>query len=194
MPSQKDFTREEIVDALRGATIAVEEAGVPTDLRGAAFERAFGAILGLADPGPPPVQQPVEPISEAEGPTLSAVAARLKMGVEDIADAYHVDGDAIGLGIAPSRFDSRKAVGTKQIALLVAAGRQAAGLEEWTRVAVLREAVRDYGRFDASNFATTVKDMGDVFNLRGRGQQVEVRVTRPGFERAAKLLDELMGE
>jgi hypothetical protein len=124
--------------------------------------------------------------------SLRGIADRLRLDLETVSDVYHLDGDELGIGIAPSRLDPRKAVGTKQIALLVAAGRQAGSWEEWTPVRVIRETARDFGRFDSSNFATTIKDMGDVLNIRGRGRQVEVRVTRPGYERAAHLIGELV--
>lgn len=44
-----------------------------------------------------------------------------------------------------------------------------------------------------ANFATTIKRMGHVFSFRGRARQLEVRLTRPGFEYAADLVRQLGG-
>lgn len=87
----------------------------------------------------------------------------------------------------------RRAVGTQQIALLVPAGRQPGGWEEWTPIERIREVCRDYGRFDVATFASTVKRMGDLFSFRGRARQLELRLTRPGFEQAGELACELSG-
>jgi hypothetical protein len=192
----ESFTaKEKVLSFLREAIEAVDEAQVPEDLRVPAFERAFSLIVG-ATGLTAAVEQPPAPTAEGTpgagvGDPLHALAARLGLDLATIADVYYVDGDELGLSMAPSRFDSRKAGGTKQISLLVAAGRQGGGWEEWTPVRAIRETVRDYGRFDQANFATTIKNMGHAFNLRGRGQQAEVRVTRPGFEKAAQLIREL---
>lgn len=188
-----ELTREGVAGLLREAVRAVEEAGVPDDLRAAAFEHAFNAMLG-ADAGcggQPHVAEPDASAGPSGEPSLQTMAKRLGLDPEMVRDVYYVDGDELGLSLAPSRFDPRKAAATKQIALLVAAGRQAGGWEEWTPVRIIRETVRDYGRFDQANFATTIKNIGHAFNLRGRAQQVEVRVTRPGLEQAAQLIREL---
>jgi hypothetical protein len=190
---------KEIEEILKATLTTLESARVPEELRPIAFERTFDALLAsldgeaatalgttmgaLAETTPEPL----------ENPSLERIASRLGLDVDLVREIYHSDGEELGLAVAPSSFDSRKAVGAVQIALLVAAGRQAGGWEEWTPVGFIRDVCRDYGRLDSANFATTIKRMADIFSFRGRGRQVEVRVTRPGYERAAALAREMRG-
>jgi hypothetical protein len=126
-----------------------------------------------------------------DGPSLAAIAKRLGLDPELVGEIYYIDGDRLGLAVASSKLDGKKAASTQQIALLVAAGRQAGGWEEWTDVSLVREAARDYSRFDQANFASTIKRMGDVFSFRGRARALELRLTRPGYEQAANLVRKL---
>jgi hypothetical protein len=181
---------ERITKLLQESVKAVEDAGVPDDLRVVAFERVAHIVLGTTQDGEQPLlsAEATETVKSGESDALGVLAHRLGIDAATVADVYYVDGDTLGLSLAPSRFDSKKAGATKQIALLIAAGRQGGGWEEWTPLRTIRETVRDYGRLDQANFATTIKAMGHAFNVRGRGQQGEVRVTRPGFEQAAQLI------
>lgn len=196
--ASRQFTGEEVGRLLKEAAAVVDASGVADDLRVSAFERAFAALAGL---GAPAAGADVARVGEvaggsgddgAQGQSLASIASRFGVPLSIVEDAYYIDGDSVALSIAPSRFNAQKAAGTKQIALLTAAARQGGGWEEWTSVQPIRDATREYGRFDSSNFAATIKDMGDAFNLRGRGHQAEIRVTRPGYERAAQLLRELV--
>jgi hypothetical protein len=188
------LTPDEVKRLMREAVQAVEEAEVPEDLRATAFEKSFDALIGAGgaderetrrDTHAPTVVPP------SDGPSLEGIAARLGLELALVEEMYYADGDSLSLTVASSKFDPRKAGATQQIALLLAAGRQAGGWDEWTQVGHIRDACRDYGRFDVANFATTVKRMGDVFSFRGRARQLEVRVTRPGFEQAAALARDL---
>ena len=187
------MTPDEVKQMIKDAVKAVEEANVPDDLRVAAFEKSVDALIGagdldVADASP---REARPPAAATNGPSLAAVASRLGLDLGLVEEVYYVDDNELGLALAPSKFPSKKAAGTMQIALLFAAGRQAGGWEEWTPVGSIRAACRDYGRFDAANFATTIKRMGSVFSFRGKARQLEVRVTRPGYEQAAELARDL---
>lgn len=194
-------TPEEIKTMMMEVVKALDEAGVPDDLRVTAFEKAFDAMMGPtvnASEAPDRTldQRPGDGSGNAEttnGPSLAAIARRLGLDPELVGEIYYVEGDALGLAIASSKLHPKKAAATQQIALLVAAGRQAGGWDEWTPVGRIREVARDYGRFDVANFAGTIKRMGEAFSFRGRGRDVEVRLTRPGYEQAATLARELSG-
>ena len=187
------MTTDEVMKKIREAVKAVEEASVPDDLRVTAFEKSFEALIGAtATSGSSGRQEEARPPS-ASSPSLDAISARLGLDSGLIEEIYYVDGERLGLALAPSKFDSKKAAATQEIALLVAAGRQAGGWEEWTPVTHIRSVCKDNGRFDAANFATTIKRMGDVFSFRGKARQLEVRVTRPGYEQAANLARDLSG-
>jgi hypothetical protein len=187
------MTPDEVRKMMKEAVKAVQEADVPDDLRVVAFEKSFDALIGGSDTAAPPAQEDdSRPLAvPMDGPSLAAIASRFGVDRGSIDETYYVDGEALGLAIAPARFQRTKAAATQQVALLLGAGRQAGGWDDWTAVATIRSACRDYGFLDEANFATTIKRMGDVFSFRGRGRQLEVRVTRPGYERAADLVREL---
>jgi hypothetical protein len=183
-------------EIIRDAVKAVEDADVPDDLRAAAFDWAVklltDEVTSQSDSSGGPGTEVERASAQPAGP-LAAAASRLGVPRAIFDDVFHSDGDSIGVGLAASRFDKTRSGGTRQLALLIAAARQAAGLEEWTPTTAIREVCRDYGKFDSANFASTLRTMGDVFNFRGRGHQLEVRLTRPGYERAAQLIQELAG-
>jgi hypothetical protein len=189
------MTPDEVKEKMKEAVKAVQEANVPEDLRVIAFEKSFDALIGASESAAPPAPQdesrPQRLAVPTDGPSLAAIASRFAIDRGSVEEAYYVDGETLGLAIAPSKFQRARAAATQQVALLLAAGRQAGGWDDWTAVSNIRAACRDYGFLDEANFATTIKRMGDVFSFRGRGRQVEVRVTRPGYDRAADLVREL---
>jgi hypothetical protein len=192
------LTPGQLKQIMMEAVKAVEGANVPEDLRVMAFEKSLEALMSAAglDTSAPErrlASGSTEVAVPANGPSLSAIAARLNLDVDLVSELYYVDGDSLNLALAASKLDPKKAAGTQQIAILIAAGRQAGGWDEWTPVARIRAVCRDYGRFDEANFSSTIKRMGDVFSFRGRPRQLEVRLTRPGYERAADLARELGG-
>jgi hypothetical protein len=190
----KGRTPEEIKAMIMEIVKALEEAGVPDDLRVTAFEKAFDAMAGTGGVASAPM--PPEPTRDqrdtpTDGPSLGAIASRLGLEPDLVGEIYYVDGDSLGLALAASKFSAKKAAATQDIALLLAGGRQAGGWDEWTPSGRIRDVARDYGRYDQANFATTIRRMGDVFSFRGRGRDLEVRLTRPGYEHAANLAREL---
>lgn len=186
---------EDIKTNIMALLKVIEEARVPDDLRVTAFEKGFDALVGTAVA---PTMRAAHESNESphpvadDGPSLRMIAVKLGLDPELVNEIYYLDNESsLGLAVAASRFAAAKSSATQQIALLVAAGRQAGGWDEWTPASRIRDVAREYGRFDPANFATTVKRMGDVFSFRGRGRETEVRVTRPGFEHAASLAREL---
>lgn len=190
----------ELHEMLAAAQKAVEEAGVADDLREVAFEKALeilttgGIVAGegrmLSGAG-----QAISPDDSQGSSSPPSLVQRLasRLGVSEIEAGeifFERDGD-LDVTAPSSRLDSSKKGGTEQLALLLASGRQAAGLEEWTHSSRIREVCNFYGKFDSNNFAYTLSKMDDVFQIRGRGQDREVRVKLPGFERAAELVREL---
>lgn len=112
----------------------------------------------------------------------------------DVAELVFAEQDgAPHLVISSKRIAQNKAKAARQIAQLIAAARQSAGLEEWTSVGTIRQVVSDYGRLDSSNFAASLQQMDDVAVLRGKGLQREIKITRPGIEATAELVRSLAG-
>lgn len=126
---------------------------------------------------------------------MSLIAGKLNLPTDRVGEVYFLDGEELGLSVSSSTLATSKTEATRQIAVLIAAGRQAAGLEEsgWTGAATIRSVCDHYGKFDTVNFGTTLKNMDDVFQIKGSGQNREVRVKVPGYERAAALIDQLTG-
>jgi hypothetical protein len=195
----KNPTPEQVKQWMMEVVKAIEEANVPDDLRVIAFEKTFDALIGTetpgggSEPGTEVARRGNVESTTTAVPSLGAVASRLGLEPELVSEIFYIAGDSVGLAVASSKLDPKKAAATQQIALLIAAGRQASGLEEWTHINWIRDACRDYGRFDVANFASTIKRMGGLFGFRGRARQLEVRLTRPGFEQAAELARQLGG-
>jgi hypothetical protein len=184
----------DLVDAIKSALKAVEDAKVPEDLREKAFEKAFdwttqdrkSSSEAFDKDGGTAARSP------SRGP-LAQIAEKLRIDPAVVEDVFFEDDGEVGVGIAASSLEPSKSGATRQLALLVAASRQASGLEEWTPSAAIRAVCTDYGRFDTANFASTLRGMGPVFSYRGKGQNLELRLTRPGIEQAADLVQELGG-
>lgn len=184
----------DLVEAIKSALKAVDEAGVPEDLREKAFEKAFEWTTQGREPASESGDNNAgRAATRASTGRLPQIAEKLRIDPAIVEDVFFEDDGEVGVGIAASSLDHSKSGATRQLALLVAASRQASGLEEWTPSSAIRAVCTDYGRFDTANFASTLRSMGPVFSYRGKGQNLEVRLTRPGIERAADLVHELGG-
>jgi hypothetical protein len=193
---------DNVAEILRSAHEAVKASGVPAGLHSVAFEKAVdllaveaGLTTAGAAAGPPVgVPGPAQPAAGGEEKTLDRIAAQLKAGRDAVGEVYHVDGDDLQLSLAPSRFASGKGPATREIALLVAAGRQAGGWDtDWTESSVIRQICDNKGKLDDANFAATLRRMGEVFGFSGSGQSLKVKVNREGKEHAAALILGLAG-
>jgi hypothetical protein len=186
-----------VVELLRTAIAAVREADVPPELHAAAFGKAI-ELLGSSKKGTPPTAgRPEESriigqSSDADS-EMDKVANALNIDAETLAEVYEFESDKLNVVVPASRLESSKKGATRQLALLLAAGRQAGGREEWTDVKEIRQVCDDFGKFDSANFAFTITSMGDVFSIKGTGQQRKVRVNRTGLELAASLIRGLTG-
>jgi hypothetical protein len=181
----------EIGSLLAEAAQDVDSAGIPQDLRVAAFSKAVdlrAAKAGLGGNGG----------SEAKGPgerrvVEGGLGARLGVDDELLGELAEIGDNRVDLIFAPSLLPRQKAAAMRDVALLVASIRQAAGVdsEGWTAAGVIREQCREVGVLDQANFATELGKMGAFFSFRGSGRSREVRVNRRGFEEAGRRMVEL---
>ena len=105
---------------------------------------------------------------------LNAEPCRERGGESNADDQHHCE-------------TSKTATATKQIALLIAGARQAAGIDEWTSWDQFRTVCADYKRLDSGNFAKTIREMEDVFRLRKESERkLAVTLARPGWEQFAE--------
>ncbi len=185
------------LELLRSAYRTAVEAELPAELLVPAFEGALSlALRGTAasvrseHAAAPTVAAP-RAERASEGGRLAALAGKLGIAVERLAEVFYEDDGQLELGVAASRFGSKKSEAARRISLLVVLARQFDGAEQWTSVALLRQACQDYNAFDVSNFAKHVLSLDNVLQFQGSGANRKVRLTRPGLELANEWIGEL---
>lgn len=187
----------EVRDVLTAALQDLIEAKIPEDLREIAFAKAVelrvdGNRLRTSDTSPD--RRVDAGNGSSANSTLDRIAERLRLPSAVLADVFDAEDGNVQLVLGPGKLDQRKAAATKQIALLLAAGRQASGLEDWTPVSIIREMCDTYRKLDSPNFAATIKEMDDVFSFRGDGNRREVRMARPAWDEVLELVRQVTGE
>lgn len=192
-----------ITNLLIRAMQIVDEANLPPALQPIAFRKVLDllsssseAASAAAPSGRSSPSLTASPQEGMEGLVLDRIAKKLGVSTDQVRDVYFLESETLRLAVASSSFSKSVSEGARQIAILLAAGRQAGDLEPegWTPSAVIRRACEEYGKFDVGNFGKTLSAMGDVFQMKGRGAAREVRMKVPGYERAARLIRELTKE
>jgi len=186
----------ELTDALKQAAKIVEDADLPADLRAAAFQKAVDSLLGSAPPAPGSESPGVATgtlsgvVPRAE---LNAIATKLSVTTDVVDEVFEIKDGTLDVILGYSRIASGVAAGARQLAVLVVAGRQAAGIDAdgWTAVGEIRSICKEFNKFDQANFASTVAGMDKWFSISGTGQSRKVKMTRAGWEHAAQLIAEL---
>jgi hypothetical protein len=191
-----------LVELLKRAEEIVIKAEVSEDLRPTAFAKVFDSLGSptRSEEETPPTGTGSDPeraeSSEQQSKLdshkdfLGRIATKLQVSRESVDDVFYDDSGDLGISIASSRLAPSSKGGAKQLSLLVAAGRQAAGVDDqWTRSEKLREVCQFYGKFDVGNYGKTLAGMDDVFQFKGKGLNREVRVKQPGFEQAGELIE-----
>lgn len=192
--SGEEAMTKEIHSILAAAADDVEKSGVPDDLRAAAFGAAIAMRTAAATPdagtlaGGESAAQNRDP-----GDWRALVSTAFDVSSDDIDEAFDLVDGRMHLTIPPSRLPHQKAAAMKDVALLVSAARQAAGIDGdgWTSVGVIRDECRDIGVLDVSNFAAEIQ-LRDVMTPRGNGRSRVLRVNRRGYEQAGNRLRELL--
>lgn len=196
-------------DVLKAALADMEAEAPPDDLRVKAFDKLFdlhaAAVLGsspaveqarsgttahkdLAAPG-------ANGSGAADGDALGAIAARMDLERATVEEVYDLHDGSVQLIIPTGKLTSRVATAAKEIALLLAGGRQAGGTEEWTSVDAIRDACADFKKLDSGNFSKTIRSMEDVFNFRKESERkMSVKLSRPGWEEFGRLVRRFGGE
>jgi hypothetical protein len=183
----------DVSEALSKAIDAIEHADppLPRDLRGPALGEVLRHLLASPSTA---LAKMEEPYTTPAGAGLARLAAKIKLPEEALADIFDIDNEDAKLHVASSRIPTLKSRATRDVALLIVAARQGAGLDEaWTPVTPVREALTHYNRYDVSNFSSNLRACGDVFNIRGRGPSTELRLTQPGWEAATTLIRTMAG-
>jgi len=180
--------REQAKQLLADVLAVIEEMQVPEDLRSAAFQQLWAGL------SPPTVasRQPEAEQAGAPGPLLT-LAKRLDIEPSPLTDLYAVTEDGmLAVQVPTTSLPDQKAAATKELALLVCAGRQAAG-EEATAAATIREVCNQYGKLDAANFAATLREADRLLIISGATRQRTYRLRNPGWEEVKQLVRRLAG-
>ena len=184
----------EIRDILLAALEDVNESGVPDDLREVAFAKAVDLRAGVKPPGTGVGSTSFGSTPESEeSDALGRIAKQLGLDKAVAGDIFHDQDGDIELIVSPSKLSPKAARGTKEVALLLVAGRQAAGIEEWTPLSKIREVCELFKKLDGPNFSSALKEMENVFSFRGSSRQREVKMARPGWEEASAFVQKLAG-
>jgi hypothetical protein len=77
--------------------------------------------------------------------------------------------------------------------LMQALVRQAGGTPNITSQNEVRLMVSEYRKLDSANFATHISEMENDFQLVGKGKKRQLKVSRPGWEKAKQLVNSLGG-
>lgn len=202
MPSTPDA----VTRLLRAAAQSVEDAEVEQGLREVAFGKAFDALVNTipssaaghaSSGGRANTRAPGSPTSEAppDGTTLlGKIAAKLKVSVSQVEGVYEERGGELHLAVPRGKLPDGKRPATREIALLVAAGRQAAELEEQTSTQTIRDECVNSGVLSKNHFAEDVASLGDYVAYKAVGRGRELRVIRPGYDEAGKRVLRISGE
>lgn len=188
--------QDDVKKVLAAAAKAVDDANVPQELRSLAFERAID-LLSRSSATPPAAPGGQHSGTEtdalqshpAESP-LNRVAARLRLQRDAIEAVYTENGAEVEVSVPTDRLSAKKSTATREIAVLVAAARQANG-EEYTPSEPIRVVAQDYDRFDGPNFASALNEMKGTFLAAGTPRNRTLKLTKPGWKAATDLVTRL---
>lgn len=207
----------ELTELLRNVVKAIDDAGVPEDLRLAAFERGFDVLArqaGVADPahddrgsgtgsgdsgsgdgGARQHHQEGGGGSPAPTERLAKVAKSLDIPADRIGDFFGEYEESLQLHVDPGDLGDRTSEQTRKVGLLLAAGRQLGGYDsERTPLESVRDECKRLRCYDADNFSTYVGDLTKYFSINGSGKS-RTLLLKPGGNKAAKeLVKELLGK
>jgi hypothetical protein len=184
-----------IADILRAAVAAVDDAGVPDDLRPAAFSKAADLIAGTA-PTAPAQRSPAgeQRTTSASGGAVELVTRKLGVGEDVLQNVCEIEGDEVRLHFNHRHLPSTSKPAMREISLVLAALRQGAGFDDYTPQSTLRAACDLYGVLDPNNFASAVTAMRGNLSFRGNGSSREVKVTPNGYNAASELVERWAGD
>ena len=194
------LTAEEVTQRLRQAKEAVEAAGLPDGLREVGFSKAFDALTGVAVPPAGALPGGGQASGGANtsgggaatmdaGSMLGKIAAKLQIDEAQVGYLFEEDGEElhfVGRRFLPTaKRDAQPAA-----MLLLAAGRQAAGLDDFTLVSHGRELAQDLGIIDKNTWLPQIKAMGDLVRRKGEGQKFAVKLTQAGWDEVRRRVGE----
>ncbi len=197
------YTPEALTDLLRSALKALDDAAVPEDLRETAFEKAFDALAGTASPsasastggdaaGSGAAPAPPRP-ADASTP-IGKIAAALSVDEESASHVFDISGDELTLTVTRAQLADDRAEAVREIALLVVAGRQAAGLdEERTHTNRARHEAEQLNVMAKNTFQAEMAKLTPLVTVKNVAMGRELKITRHGNTEAGKIVKRITG-
>lgn len=176
------------------ATLKVlADAKVPPEAMAVAFGKVFDLLVKDTSPALSSEGRGDEGRSGAPvTPSLQAIAEKLGVDVAAVEQVYDYHGGELHLAVHPDKLAPSKSRATAEIAQLLAAGRQAIGLDESsTHVSLVREEAEHFKRYDQANFATTINSLSKVMTVRGSGRERTLKMTSPAWRAVTDLVRRL---
>ena len=181
-----------LAEALKRAARLVDAANVPEDLRPAAFNGALTHILSASGPTAS-LASNVEISSPSQVEAISRLASKLGVSADLVVEVYQPGDDGtLEVHIPTAKLSKTKSSATKELALLVMAGRQISA-EEWADSDVFIPVLEHYGKFDSGNNATIMKD-DKYWKISGAGKKRRFQLRKTGWEAAANMVRKIAGE
>ena len=181
----------------------VADADLPNHLQPLAFEYVLDVLSAERSKG----------ISTASGPQnseglaaskrdnvtparslLSKLANELSLPADKIERVYLIEENNIDVVVSPKLLSNSKSGATKELTLLVAAGRQCSGMEDETSIESIREVCDDFGFYDSSNFSGSVSELKGALRIQGKGQERQIKITRNGIEIVKNMIQRFLGD
>jgi hypothetical protein len=205
---EKEVERMEVKDTLAAALKAVTEAEIPAELREVAFAKAVdllaakipaapangtsGAVNDAATPAE--AQSGGQTVAPSGVSALDRIATKLGVDRELVEEVFAETDGSIDITVSPRKLAPAKQEASRQIALLITAGRQAAGVEERTATDVIRAKCEEFRKLDPTNFGKAIGGMHDEFSFQGPPRKRLVKLSRQGWPAAVDLVKRLTGE
>jgi hypothetical protein len=183
-----------VASRLRDALTAVQDAGVPDELRHTALALAYLDLKANRGRDPEDANAAAGSQSGGGAGPANRLAAKLGVARDTVDRVYDFDDDGPHLVVSRRALSSSKAAAMRQVGQLVVAARQGAAIEAWTQIGVIRDECESRGVLDATNFATEVRKLdGHGIRIRGKGSDRELKMNQAGYEAAHELVASLVG-
>lgn len=193
--------KEDFTTILEDAHQLTQAANLPPNLEAIGFQKAIDYLLGhpnRLNVGSTPRAAPVVTDLDVDGSTspLEQIAQKLQVDLATIEEIFSFDGNkGLQLIVGARKVGSERRRAMRLLAVLVAGGRQLGGLEEWTKLATVREVCDQYGKLDATNFSTVMNGLDNIFGYRGKGgTNREMRINRAGWEELKSVIANLSSD
>lgn len=194
------MSESDVTALLASAVKAVNASGADGELREEAFRVAVALLSGgsVTSANVTPVAHSLDPASTPTGPgnngqeapdsddPLDLVARFTGCDSDVLHRVFAVQDGVPELKVPTKTLPSKKSQATADIALLVMAARQGAGVDDYTESETIRDATKAYSKFDSNNNASYLKPLDHFVLKQGAGVKTKRKLTKPGIEAAAE--------